>query len=270
MRGALSPETTVRRQWAPWRTPWIWRKLRSRSKPHRGFDDASPPVFAYSGRPSEVGSFVTGALNQLVGGSPLNAMDSAHPGAFLAGQVADTALSQGADAVLSGWGGGSGVSGGSSALGSGGGGGGGGGGVGGVFDDLDEAALVILAVIAVAVFLIVAIPLGILAVELVFALLALLIGVALRMAHVRPWTILVRQGGVTTAAFSVTGWRSSRRVLVGLRQERGVLATSSSQRRGFVPPAAADPAPGPQHLPSRNEASVRPVTEPVRGAEPVD
>jgi hypothetical protein len=193
-------------------------------------------------------------------------MDSAHPGAFLAGQVADTALSQGADAVLSGWGGGSGVSGGSSALVSGGGGGGG----GGVFDDLDEAALVILAVIAVAVFLIVAIPLGILAVELVFALLALLIGVALRMAHVRPWTILVRQGGVTTAAFSVTGWRSSRRVLAGLRQERGVLATSSLQRRGFVPPAAADPAARPQHLPSLNEASVKPVTEPVRGAEPVD
>ncbi len=235
MAAPASPKISVRRQWAPWRTPWIWRKLRSHSKPHRGDTDTSPPVFSFQGSPSQAGSFVTGALNQLVGGSPLNAMDSAHPGAFVAGQVADAAMTDAADALLSMAGSGSGGSNGASSLVSGGGGGG-----SGFLDDLDEAAVVIIAVIAVAVFLVVAVPLGILAVELVVGLLALLVGIALRMAHVRPWTILVRQGGVTTAAFSVTGWRSSRRVLVGLRQQSAVLAAAPAPPHGFQAP----PPPG--------------------------
>lgn len=226
----MTDKVTVRRQWAPWRTPWVWRKLRSRSKPHRGYAAGRPPTFSFNGGSGEAGSFVIGALNQLVGGSPINAVDSAHPGAFLAGQLADVVVSDAADAVLS-------VA--FSSSGSSGGGGGGGG--GGFLDDLDEAALVIIAIVAVVVFLIVAIPLGILAVELVFALIALLVGVALRMAHVRPWTILVRQDGATTAAFSVTGWRSSRRVLVGLRQQSAQLATIAPRPGIPVPPA---PGPG--------------------------
>jgi hypothetical protein len=190
-----------------------------------------PPLFRYEGHASEAGSFVTGAVNQLVGGSPINAVDSAHPGAFLAGQMADVVTGEAVDGVMS-------------LVGSGGGGGGGG---GGFFDDLDEAALVIIAIVAVVVFLIVAIPLGILAFELVFALVALLIGVALRMAHVRPWTILVRHNGATTAAFSVTGWRASRRVLVGLRDQSATLAMVSPRPEapGSGPGSGPGPGPGP-------------------------
>jgi hypothetical protein len=200
---------TVRRQWAPWRTPWIWRKLRSRSSAHRGSRAAGAAVFRYDGEPSGVGSFLVGALNQFAGGSPVNALESEHPAAFLAGQVTEGGLTEAAGALLS-------------VAGSGGG--------GDFFDDLDEAAVVILAVIAVALFLMVAIPLGILAVEMSFALLALLVGISLRVAHVRPWTILVRQDGVTTAAFSVTGWRSSHRVVVGLKASRDRLPETTSRR----------------------------------------
>lgn len=220
MSVAPTPRVTVRRQWAPWRTPWIWRKFRSRSKPHRGYAAAQPPLFRYDGHASEAGSFVIGAVNQLVGGSPINAIDSSHPGAFLAGQMADVVTGDAVDGVVS-------------LMGSGGGGG------GGLFDDLDEAALVIVAIVAVVVFLIVAIPLGILAFELAFALMALLVGVALRMAHVRPWTILVRQNGAAAAAFSVTGWRASHRVLVGLRDQTATLAMVRPR------PGAPDNAPRP-------------------------
>jgi hypothetical protein len=155
----------------------------------------------------------------------LNALDSSHPAAFLAGQVADVGVSDAADAVLS-----AGTSGSGGSLVSGGGGG------RGFFDDLDEAALVILAIVAVAIVLIVAIPLGIMAVEVVFALLAILLGICLRVAHVRPWTILVRHDSVTTAAFSVKGWRSSKRMLVGLREQSGSLARAKPHI-----PASAEP-----------------------------
>ena len=191
---------SVRRQWAPWRTPWVWRKIRSRARPHRASRDSTVALFRYEGRPDGVGSFIAGACDQLLGGSFLDASGSAHPGAYLAGEVTQAGLTSGAEALLS-------VSG---AVGDG----------GSVLTDIDEAAVVILAAVAVAIVLIVAIPLGILAVEVVLGLLVVLIGVSLRVAHVRPWTILVRRDERTIAAFSVTGWRASCQMVRGLREQQ--------------------------------------------------
>ncbi len=208
---------SVRREWAPWRTPWIWRKLRPGARPHRGSGDRPVVVFRYEGTPQGVGSFLAGAFDQLTGGTAFDAVESDHPVAFAAGEVTQLGLTRAVGGLLAG-----------SAS------GGGGGSGGEILGALDEAVLIIFAAVAAAILLVVAVPLGILAVEVVLGLLVLIAGVCLRVAHVRPWTIVVRQDGETTAAFTVTGWKASRRVLSGLR-EQAELA-----RRGVGPNLAGE------------------------------
>lgn len=204
----------VRRQWAPWRTPWIWRKLRARSAPHRGYGEGKVALFRSQGSTEGVGSFVAGAFDQFAGGSFLDAVESDHPGAYVAGQVTQAGFTEMATALFSGGSGG-----------------------GDFLGDLDEAAVVILGAIAVALILIVAIPLGILAVEVVLGLLVVLLGLCLRVAHVRPWTILVSQDGQATAAFSVTGWRASCRTVSGLREQAALRTAEPGAGNGRFRPA---------------------------------
>ncbi|MDQ1742755.1 MAG: hypothetical protein QOE23_1094 [Pseudonocardiales bacterium] len=99
--------------------------------------------------------------------------------------------------------------------------GGGGVDIGGLLD-ADEFALAILAILAIVVVAVIAVPLGLLAIELVLTLGVAAAGVVLRLARIKPWTVLVLRDGIVVAAVAVKGWRSSRAVLVALRQQLGV------------------------------------------------
>jgi hypothetical protein len=146
---------------------------------------------------------LAGAFDELTGGTVFDSAGSKHPAVYVAGQATQFGLTNAASGLISGSGGG--------------------GGAGVDFlSGIDEAVLVILAAVVAAVLLVVAIPLGILAFEVVLGLLVLIAGLCLRVAHVRPCTILVRQNGHTTAAFSVTGWKASQRMLRGLREQAEV------------------------------------------------
>lgn len=102
-----------------------------------------------------------------------------------------------------------------------GGGGGGGGADASWFDGADELALVIFAVIAVVIVLAVAVPLGLIAIEFLIALALVAAGVVARLAHVKPWTVLVLCGESIVAVVAVTGWRPSRAVLKAVRRHNG-------------------------------------------------
>lgn len=93
----------------------------------------------------------------------------------------------------------------------------GGGGGGGSLLDADEFALVILAVIAVVLVAAIAVPLGLIAIEVVLTLGAVAAGVVLRLARVKPWTVLMLRDGAVVAAIAVKGWRASRAVIAALR-----------------------------------------------------
>ena len=157
---------------------------------------------------------MAGAFDQLAGGSVLDATDSAHPAVFLAGQVSQFGLTEGIGGLMSGSGSG------------------GGSGAGDILGSIDEAAVIIVVAVVVAILLIVAIPTGILAFEVALGLLALIAGICLRVAHVRPWTILIREDGQTTAAFRVTGWRASQRMLHGLRDHSESLRLDRGPESG--------------------------------------
>lgn len=98
------------------------------------------------------------------------------------------------------------------------GGGGRGGGGGDWLDGPDEFVLIILAVIAVLVVVVIAAPLGLIAIEIVLALGLAVAGIVLRLANIKPWTVLVLRDGTVVAAVAVKGWRSSRAVIAALRQ----------------------------------------------------
>ena len=102
--------------------------------------------------------------------------------------------------------------------GSGGGHGGGGRGGGDWLDGPDEFGLIILAVIALLVVVVIAAPLGLIAIEIVLTLGLAAVGIVLRLANIKPWTVLVLRDRTVVAAVAVKGWRSSRSVITALRQ----------------------------------------------------
>lgn len=85
--------------------------------------------------------------------------------------------------------------------------------------DADEFALAILAILAIVVLAAIAVPLGLMAIEIVLTLGAVAAGVVLRLARIKPWTILVLRNGIVVAAVAVKGWRPSRAVLAALRRQ---------------------------------------------------
>ncbi|HEX8079632.1 MAG TPA: hypothetical protein VF557_05445 [Jatrophihabitans sp.] len=97
-------------------------------------------------------------------------------------------------------------------------GGGGSGGGGDWLDGADEYGLVIIAVIVVLLVVAVAAPLGLIAIEIVLTLGLAAAGVILRLANIKPWTVLVLRNGIVVAVVAVKGWRSSRSVIAALRQ----------------------------------------------------
>jgi hypothetical protein len=84
--------------------------------------------------------------------------------------------------------------------------------------DADGFAVAILAIIGVVILAVIAVPLGILAIELVLALGLAAAGAVLRLAGVKPWTILVLRHGIVVTAVAVKGWRRSTAVIAALRQ----------------------------------------------------
>ncbi|MEO6503257.1 MAG: hypothetical protein ABIQ09_15280 [Jatrophihabitantaceae bacterium] len=85
-------------------------------------------------------------------------------------------------------------------------------------DGADEFALAIVAVIAVVVIAAIAVPLGLIAIELMLTFVLAAAGVILRLARVKPWTVLVLRDRVVVTVVAVKGWRSSRAVIAALRQ----------------------------------------------------
>ncbi len=209
------PTITVRRHWGAFRTPWVVRRLRK-----SGDSSARLPAAyaygggsAYGGRSAYDGSIAD--VDRWVRTLVVETGNFTHPAAGLlatsrtprrtrwrrpdALDVADVAIDVGT---------------------SGGGSGGGSGGVdiGGLLD-ADEFALAILAILAIVAVAVIAVPLGLLAIELVLTLGVAAAGVVLRLARIKPWTVLVRRDGIVVAAVAVKGWRPSRAVLAALRQQ---------------------------------------------------
>ncbi len=64
----------------------------------------------------------------------------------------------------------------------------------------------------------IAAPLGLLAIEIVLTVGLVAAGVILRLANIKPWTVLVLRGEVVVAVIAVKGWRTSRAVIAALRK----------------------------------------------------
>jgi hypothetical protein len=198
------PAVTVRRHWGTFRTPWVVRKLR-RSRDARA---RLPEAYGYDGPSADVDAWVR-ALVVRTGSFEHPAIGLARtsraprrtrwhrPDAW---DVADAALEVGTS--------------------------GGGGDIGGGdLGDLlgaDEFALAILAIVAIVVLAAIAVPLGLIAIEFAFTLAVAAAGVVLRLARVKPWTVLVLRNGIVVAAVAVKGWRPSRAVMVALRHHLAV------------------------------------------------
>lgn len=205
---------TVRRHWGTFRTPWVVRKLR-KSRDGRA---RLPEAYAYAGPTADIDGWVRALVNRT--GSFQH--PAAHPATRPVTlpiprrrpvtqwpsrrrrvtwwtrrpyrpdpvEVAELAVNVGLDNVDD---------------------------VGGMLD-ADEFALVILAILAVVVLAVIAVPLGLLAIEVVLSLGIVAAGIVLRLLRVKPWTVLVLRNATVVAAIAVTGWRPSRAVLAALRR----------------------------------------------------
>jgi len=98
------------------------------------------------------------------------------------------------------------------------GGGGGGGGGGDWLSGADEFGLAIIAAIVVVIIAAIAVPLGLIALELVLTLGLVVAGIVVRLARIKPWTVLVLRHRSVVAVVAVKGWRTSRAVMGALRQ----------------------------------------------------
>ncbi len=189
---AAVPTVTVRRHWCTFRTPWMVRKSRdTRAR--------LPEAYAYDGPSTEVDSWVralvvrTGSFEHpaigLEAASPAPRRTRRHRPDPL--DVADAAVEIGTS----------------------------GGGDFGSSLDGSEFGLVILAILALVVLAAIAVPLGLIAIELALTIGLAAAGVVLRLARIKPWTVLVLRNGIVVAAVSVKGWRPSRAVIAALRQQ---------------------------------------------------
>jgi hypothetical protein len=199
-----SAAVTIRRHWGAFRTPWVVRKLRKSPATRAQLPDA----YAYTGSSAEAGSWVaalvaaTGSFSHPPTGMEWTAQAPRRPRWRRpdAGDVMEMAVDFG-----------SGNGGGGST------GGGGGVDIGALFD-ADGFAVAILVIIGVVILAAIAVPLGLLAIELVLAFGLVAAGAVLRLARLKPWTVLVLRHGIVVAAVAVKGWRKSGAVIAALRQ----------------------------------------------------
>lgn len=188
---------SVRRHWGAFRTPWVVRRLRRHKSPSVHRDQRLPDAFVYAGGPAEADTFAA-TLVAMTSGFTRPAPDDmpTHP----AEERAEIDPLDLLDAPLPDFGTPS-----------------SGGGGGFDFFDADEFAVVILAIVAVLVILMIAVPLGLIAIELVFTLAVIATGVVARLTRIKPWTVLVLRNGTVAGAVSVKGWRTSRAMIGSLR-----------------------------------------------------
>lgn len=197
MTGAL----TARRHWGAFNTPWVVRKLRKRAAP----DTSLPEAYRFSGSAEDA----DGWMSRLIANTdtfehlrnprlrrPIEAPD------LLEMLKIPAELPSGGEFHLGGGSGGGGVD-------------------AGWFDGVDDLAMVIFAVVAVVIVLAVAVPLGLVAIEFVVTLALIAVGVVARVAHIKPWTVLVLRDGTVVAAVAVKGWRPSRAVIRAVRSHNG-------------------------------------------------
>jgi hypothetical protein len=195
---------TVRRHWGAFRTPWVIRKLRKSPDTRARL----PEAYAYTGSRAgadewtralvaETESFRHPPTGPAVA-EPRRAHDGFDPTDLL---DAPGAVHHAGD------GGGNPTGGGGQAT---------GGGGGDWLSGAGELGLIIIAAIAV---LIIAVPLGLIGLELVLTLGLAVAGAVLRLAHIKPWTVLVSRDRNVVAVIAVKGWRTSRAVIASLRRQ---------------------------------------------------
>ena len=193
-----SEAVTIRRHWGAFRTPWVVRKLRKSVATQARLPDA----YAYSGSSAEAAPWVaalvaaTGSFNHPPTGTGWTVQTPQRTRRWRpdAGDLVDVAVDVGS-------------------------GDGGGGGVDiGALLDADGFAVAILAIVGAVIVAAMAVPLGLLAIELVLALGTAAAGVVLRLARLKPWTVLVLRHGIVVTAVAVKGWRNSGAVIAALRQ----------------------------------------------------
>lgn len=187
---------TVRRHWGAFRTPWVVRKLR------RSPDTRSqlPEAYAYHGSSADADGWARALVAET--GSfrhPPPVLASTAPRKPRirrpeAGDVLDVASSIDPGS----WGGG--------------------GGGGDWLAEADEFGLAIIAVMVALIIAAIAVPLGFMALELMLTLGLVVAGIVVRLARIKPWTVLVLRNRSVVAVVAVKGWRTSRAVIDALRQ----------------------------------------------------
>lgn len=189
----------VCRHWGLLRTPWVIRKLRKMPAP-----EGLPRAYRYDGRAEDAAGFANWLVAETRGfttnAASLSADDHARrprrPGEGRAEVDAGDLVDAVTNFVPSG---------------------GGGGGFDGWVDGADEFALIVVGLMVAAVLLVIAVPLGLIAVELAVALIVGAVLTAARVAGLKPWLLLIKREGLPVAAVAVRGWRASRAVILALR-----------------------------------------------------
>lgn len=162
------------------------------------------PLFDVRGPREQVGSYLAGVLDALLWSVPDET--PSHPRAYVAGVGTELGTEALTDWTMP-------VDTPGYAIPS------GGGGLSNLLDGADEAVLYVLAAVVLVIVAIISVPLGLLALEIALAIILVIVGLCLRVAHVRPWTVVLKHEGLPVAAFSVVGWRTSSQLISELRQQ---------------------------------------------------